>query len=95
MTTYLTAEFIASIQHEPRTLTFEGRELTLRRSTARAGLLPAELDVVEDGTVLGYITPYGADEHGAIPARLFGMAPRVFRELEPALREILSGATRS
>ncbi|WP_455904692.1 hypothetical protein [Microbacterium sp.] len=91
MTTYLTEQFIAAIRHEEHTFTLDERELTLRESSARAGMLKAELAVVEEGAVIGYITPYGANEHGAIAAHLFtGMPPRVFRELEPALREILS-----
>lgn len=92
MTTYLTTDFINSFRDGERTLDFGGRSLTIRHSTARSGLISAELEILEGTSILGYITSYGDNEHGAIAAHLFGHAgaPRLFRELEPALREILA-----
>lgn len=91
MTIPLTAEFVSAAQNEPYTLTFGERPVTLRATSATGAMgIRAELEVVENDEVVGYITPYGPDEHGAVKARVFDfVAPVVFRTLDDALREIL------
>lgn len=94
MTTYLTRQFVQDAQRNSYSLTFDGREITLAATEERTfGSFPfvAELQVEEGGAVLGYITPYGDNEHGAVRERLFGqIAPALFRTLDEALLEILS-----
>lgn len=71
---------------------FDGQVLTLRESRAREGLLhAAELELVDEaGEVLGYITPYGSNERGAVKASMFGIGlPALFRSLEDAIAEII------
>lgn len=93
MVTYLTKQFVQTAQRNSYTVSFGEREITLRASYYRApgpfGWL-AELEVVEGDRILGYITPYGDDEHGAVKASYAGVgAPALFRTLDDALREVL------
>ena len=91
MPIYLTADFVSAAQREPYTVMFGDRPVTLRATTATGALgMRAELEVVENDEVVGYITPYSHDEHGAATARTFDhIAPTLFRTLDDALREIL------
>jgi hypothetical protein len=93
MPIYLTTEFIRDAQREPFIVMFGDREITIEATEARQrrpnGML-AELQVVESGVIVGYLTPYGETEHGAIRASLFSVGvPQIFRTLDDALREIL------
>lgn len=89
--TYLNDQFVAAARREPQTVTIDDRELTVRHSSFRFRFHIAELEVLEGDSIVGYITPYGTDERGAVAAGVFGwIAPKLFRELEPALREILN-----
>lgn len=91
MPTYLTDEFVRSAQREPVTIQHGDRTVILQNNTWRYGIYSAELAVVENGDIVGYITPYGTNEHGAVRARLAGMVlPAAFRTLDDALDEILS-----
>lgn len=95
MAIYLNDEFVRAVQREPLKVTYgEKREVTLRSTTATRyfGGLPsrADLEIVENDEVVGYITPYSDSEHGAVRAQLFDLGlPRVFRTLDEALREVL------
>lgn len=90
MPTALDTRFVGAAKRQPVTLEHGGRTVTLSASTARSMLIHADLQVVEDGELLGYITPYSENEHGAVKARFFSLgAPRVFRTVEDALDEIL------
>jgi len=89
----MTNQFIQEAQRSGYSLTYDGREIALaatqERTWGSAGFT-AELEVLEGDAVVGYITPYTDDEHGAVSERRFGqVAPAVFRTLEDALREIL------
>ena len=94
MATNLTRQFIQNAQRDSFSVEFRGRTITLAATYERApgplGYL-AELQVMEGTSILGYITPYGDDEHGAVKVQLFGVgAPAVFRTLDGALAEILN-----
>lgn len=87
--TNLDVLLVQSIKQSPRTVEHNGVTYVIRASNARAGGQRADLEVVVGDEVKGYITPYGKDEHGAVPAGLFGrVAPQIFRTLEAALAEI-------
>lgn len=90
MPTALDSRLVAAAKREPMTVAHRGRTVTLTASTARAFMITADLAVVEEGEIIGYITPYSNTEHGAVRARYFliGGAPEVFRTLEDALDEI-------
>src|ERR1700761_2616394 len=65
---------------------------TKARDTAEPGAPRAELAVVMDDTVIGYITPYTDDEHGVIAADELGKSgPPTFRTVEGALEQLLPG----
>jgi hypothetical protein len=87
----LTADFVAAAQREPYTVMFGDRAVTLRATTATGALgMQAELEVVENDEVVGFITPYARNEHGAATTRTFDhVAPTLFTTLDDALREIL------
>ncbi|GAA4176422.1 hypothetical protein [Gryllotalpicola koreensis] len=88
--TALTSQFIAQIQRTPFTLVVDGRTVVVRASRARFGLVSAEAEVMEGDVRIGYLTAYSETERGAVPASQVGLgAPRLFRELEPAVRLIL------
>ena len=95
MTIHLNDEFICAAQREPFKIIYgETREITLRTTTAARyiGRLAsyAELEILENDKIVGYITPYANNEHGAVKAQLFDAGlPRVFRTLDDALREVL------
>ncbi|GAA4762437.1 hypothetical protein [Microbacterium gilvum] len=82
----LTDEFVRSCRSTPFEVTYGDRDITIRRTRAQG----AELEVVEGDVVIGYLTPYGSTERGAISARHHpGILPRVFRTLDDALDEIV------
>lgn len=91
--TSLSPQFIRAAQRDPITVLHRGVDVTLRDTNAAIhGLVgyKAELAVVVDGDVVGYITPYSEAEHGAVKASGFGVGmPALFRDLEGALDEIL------
>jgi hypothetical protein len=90
MTTYFFETFAREYGGDGRLVEHKGESLTVRQSNRRAGMQQAELEVVRDGEVIGYITPYTRDERGAVAARDFGApAPVIVRTLENALDEIL------
>ncbi len=89
--TNLDANLVQSLRKTAQSFERNGVSFTLRATGARAGLFAAELEVVRDGEVVGYITPYSDREHGATKAALFGItAPRLFGTLEEAIDEIAS-----
>lgn len=93
MTTFLTKQFVQLAQRDSYEVEYGGRTITLAATFERApgpfGYL-AELQVMDGDSILGYITPYGDNEHGAVQANLFGaISPAVFRTLEEALAEIV------
>ncbi|HEY2645034.1 MAG TPA: hypothetical protein VGI56_14875 [Galbitalea sp.] len=52
----------------------------------------AELSVVVDGVLIGFITSYTDDEHGVVPVgEADGAAPKTFRTVEGALEQLLPG----
>jgi hypothetical protein len=87
--TALTEEFIRRVQAEPIDVEWAGKTLTLGPTTRHASGFETELVVREGDDVAGFITAYGPNEHGAMPARLVGVPPVIVRTLEDALREIL------
>jgi len=92
LTTPLTAQFIANVKRQPISVEHRGRTVALNRVEGRpGGLIAVDLVVREGEHVIGYITPYGEYENGAIPAQLLtaGAAPLIVRTLEAALDEIL------
>lgn len=95
MAIYLDEEFVRAAQREPFKVIYgDKREIMLRATTATRlfGGLPsrADLEIVENGKIVGYITPYSNSEHGAVRASFYEMGlPRVFRTLDEALREVL------
>jgi hypothetical protein len=53
----------------------------------------AELSVVVDGILVGFITSYTDDEHGVVAVgEPDGAVPRTFRTVEGALEQLLPGA---
>ena len=90
----MTNLFIQEAQRSGYPLTYGGREIALAATRERTWCstgFTAGLDVLEGDAVVGSITPYTDDEHGAVSKRRFGQgAPAVFRTLDGALREILS-----
>jgi hypothetical protein len=53
---------------------------------------PAELSVIVDGILVGFITSYTDDEHGVVAVgEPDGTAPRTFRTVEGALEQLLPG----
>lgn len=95
MAIYLNEEFIRAAQREPFKVIYgNDREITLRATSATRyiGRLPsrAELEIVENDQIVGYITPYAENEYGAVKAQLFDVGlPAVFRTLDDALCEVL------
>lgn len=87
--TQLDGSFIRQTQASPLDIEWQGRTLTLGPTAYRPGGIVAELEVREADTVVGYITAYSEYEHGALPARLIGTAPKLVRTLADALNEIL------
>ncbi len=91
MTTF-SNELVQRIRRDGLQVQLEGQVLTLRESNAREGRIhTAELELVDEaGAVLGYITPYGSNERGAVKASMFGIGlPALFRSLEDAIAEII------
>lgn len=93
MTIYMDSAFVRSAQANGFTVKYGDRHVVLQATRARvSGPLgyQAELEIVVDEEVVGYITPYGENEHGAVQARMFGIgAPALFRTLDDAVREII------
>ncbi len=95
MTIYLSDDFIRAAQRESFNVRYvDEREITLRGTTAIryfSGLTShAELEIVENDQIVGYITPYSSSEHGAVQAQGLDLGlPRLFRTLDDALREVL------
>ncbi len=91
--TSLSSTFIAGTQHSPVSIQFADRDILMRNTNARTGGAlgyGAELQVVDGGEVVGYITPYSDDEYGSIKASMFGqILPRLCRSVDEALHEIL------
>lgn len=87
--TNLDEKLVQSLRQSARTFDRGGASYTLQATRARAGLVVADLEVVREGDVVGYITPYTDREHGAVRAGLFGQVlPRVVSTVEAALDEI-------
>lgn len=83
----LTNEFIAIAQRDPFSVAFGDRTLVLRATNASSGMVAAELEIVDGGDVIGYVTPYGDNERGVVQSASFGqVAPRIYRSLDDALR---------
>jgi hypothetical protein len=84
---YLDDAFVARTQANGYSFSYADRLYTLTASRQRQ----ADLELIDDaGEVVGYITPYGSGERGAVSAAFFGhVAPSLFRDLDSAVGEIL------
>ena len=77
------------LEHGEHTVRFEA---TASRDEAEPNSPSADLVVMMGDNVVGYITPYKNDEHGAITAEQFGeIVPPTFRTVEGALEQLLPG----
>lgn len=89
MPVFLTPNFIQHAQRTPVRVDYKDMELVIEATSVRAGFLIPELQIRNGDTVIGYITPYTENEHGAVQAQQLGVAPPpLFRTLEEAVREI-------
>lgn len=85
--TMLGNQFISRARHTPIDVQIDGRQLTLRESRARADMLKASLEIVENGKVLGFVTRESGTKSGIVSAPLFGVIiPQLFSDLETGLR---------
>jgi hypothetical protein len=77
------------LDHGDHTVRFEA---TSERDESEPGTPSADLVVLMGDNIIGYITPFKDDEHGAISAAQFGeIVPPTFRTVEGALEQLLPG----
>jgi hypothetical protein len=98
--TSLDAKFIdlardtsTKLEHGDHVVRFEGLHATPEAHSAE---IDAELAVFVDDILVGYITPFADDEHGALPladVRDDGFTtPKTFHTVEGALEQLIPGA---
>jgi len=77
------------VDHGDHTVRFEA---TTARDASEPNSPTTELVVMIGDRIVGYITPFKDDEHGAISAEQFGeIVPPTFRTVEGALEQLLPG----
>lgn len=86
--TMLGSQFISRARRTPLDVEIDGHQLTLRASRARTDVMAADLEIVEGGEVLGFVTAWSGTQSGVVSDRLFGLiAPAIFSDLETGIRK--------